>query len=546
LCVVMYRRIVARGVLAGVGIGVSRVRGGSRVGAAALRATYGRAVRPLGTTRQRRLVNTLTSTASLESALLRSSRVLASARLLSERPRFQAGNRSHFSTSSPLTVYKEKVKNGQLSTDQSQVKALELLEPLFNEVQDYNPGPLVPLKRKTGEGMSLQDAVKGFSMEKGSDRDDNSGGGFFSSLFGSSKPKPAAKPKQSTVVTQRSGTGKTPKGLYMFGGVGCGKTMVMDMFFDQSPVRRKRRVHFNAFMLECHDRMHRLRQSGVSEDPIPHLARQILDECYLLCFDEMQVTDIGDALLLRRLFDELFHGGIIVVATSNRPPDDLYYNGIQRHLFVPFIKQVKEKSNVFDFNSKEDYRLAGTLEGSTYITPLSDEGSDKVEALWKELTKNSVSKPVVLTRQGRNINVPMAAEATDTARFTFSDLCEKPLGAGDYLTIAGEYHTVFITGIPVLTTFEVNEMRRFITMIDVFYEHKTKVVVSAAAEPLQLFQTNVPDPDANNHGDLLGTAEYTPVVKDEVFAFDRTVSRLTEMQSVEYLRIAGPAHNKGN
>ena len=448
----------------------------------------------------------------------------------------------NFSSETPLSVYKQKVADGTFQKDPSQLKALELLEPLFDVIGEYDPGPLIPLQQKQDKGMSIQDAVKGFSMEQGSDQDE---GGFFSSLFGSRKSKASA-PKQSysRPSTKLAKQGPAPKGLYMYGGVGCGKTMVMDLFFDLAPLKRKRRVHFYAFMLECHDRMHRLRQQGLAEDPVPHLARQLLNECYLLCFDEMQVTDIGDALLLRRLFDELFNGGIVVVATSNRPPDDLYYNGIQRHLFLPFIEQLKERGAVFDYDSKHDYRLEGTMEGSTYLTPLNEDSAQGIEALWEELTKGSDVGPNILTRQGRNIHVPMAAEITDTARFDFSDLCEKATGSGDYLTIASEYHTVFVTNVPVMTKFEQNEMRRFITMVDIFYENKTKLIISAEKEPQELFVTDGVDDDGEEIADLLGTAEYTTVEKDEVFAFGRTVSRLMEMQSVEYLRQAGPAHNK--
>ena len=451
------------------------------------------------------------------------------------------------SSSSPLQEYESLVKQGKLHSDPSQVQALKLLEPLFHKLKEYTPGPLIPLKQREDAGLSMEDALKGFSSEIGSDKEST---GFFSSLF-SSKPKKkkAPPPTTSGPATKLGAGGQTaPKGLYMYGGVGCGKTMIMDMFYANAPAKRKRRVHFNQFMLECHDRMHRLRQGGLNEDPIPHLARSLLSECYLLCFDEFQVTDIGDALLLKRLFDELFSGGIVVVATSNRPPDDLYYNGIQRHLFLPFISRLKETSHVFDYDSQQDYRLEGTMDGTNYLIPHdSEESKTKVETLWKELTKNGPTSPRILTTKGRNINVPLAAENTDVARFTFADLCESYMGAGDYIKIAQTYHTVFLLDIPVLTKFEINEMRRFITLIDVLYEHDTKVIFSAAADPIALF---VSDDDKKSgdqeqdHGDLLGTKEYTQVDKDEVFAFDRTVSRLTEMQSLEYLRRVGVAHNK--
>eukprot|EP00944_MAST-04C_sp_MAST-4C-sp1_P006817 g6817.t1 len=445
---------------------------------------------------------------------------------------------------SPLEEYESLVKAGKLHSDPSQLYACRQLDLLFHSLKDYTPGPLIPIQQRQDEGMSMQDALRGFASEVGSDEEGPSG--FFSSLFSSApKKKPKAAAPSGTVTKVGAGGATAPKGLYMYGGVGCGKTMVMDMFYASAPAKRKRRVHFNQFMLECHDRMHRLRQNGLSEDPIPHLARNLLSECYLLCFDEFQVTDIGDALLLKRLFDELFSGGIVVVATSNRPPDDLYYNGIQRHLFLPFISQLKQTCNIFDFDSKQDYRLEGTVEGSNYITPIDTEETNlKVASLWKELTKNGKTSSKILTTKGRNIHVPLAAENTNVARFTFADLCEKPLGAGDYIKIAQTYHTIFLLDIPVLTKFEINEMRRFITLIDILYEHDTKVVFTASADPMNLFKPeNEVDADEDlDHGDLLGTAEYTPVIKDEVFAFDRTISRLTEMQSTEYLRRASAAH----
>ena len=287
-----------------------------------------------------------------------------------------------------------------------------------------------------------------------------------SSIFG--KPKPPLAPVD-ILSTSIPGA---PQGVYMYGGVGCGKTMIMDMFFDQAPSNlNKKRVHFHEFMIDCHARMHKLRQSGVEEDPVPFIARQMVDEGgHLLCFDEMQVTDIADALIMRRLFDELFRSGVIVVATSNRPPTDLYYNGIQRHLFLPFIAAVEKKCVVHDLDSPTDYRLLKTNEynadgeSNTYVHPLSDQTSQKMDNLWNTLTKGGGERKTSLIVLGRSVNVPSSAISTQIARFGFKDLCAIPLGAGDYIAIARAYHTIFITDIPILNVGVLDQVRACVVL----------------------------------------------------------------------------------
>uniref|UniRef100_A0A7S3Z7F6 EF-hand domain-containing protein n=1 Tax=Lotharella globosa TaxID=91324 RepID=A0A7S3Z7F6_9EUKA len=315
--------------------------------------------------------------------------------------------------------------------------------------------------------------------------------------------------------------GSAPRGIYLWGGVGCGKTMLMDLFYKTIDKPRKRRVHFHAFMLDLHKRMHELRTTGnVKGDPIPHITKEIIEECWLLCFDEFQVTDIADALVMRRLFDSLWEQGLVVFATSNRPPDDLYYNGIQRELFVPFIDECKERNEVHHLLSPTDYRLMGT-KAATYMSPLNDTTQKQAEDLFHRLTVTDPdTSPKTVELNGRTLKVPMGSFRNGVAWFTFADLCAMPKGAEDFIAIADTFPTVFVVDVPTLTRNEMNQVRRFITLVDALYESRTKVVFTAQSYAHELFV-----------GD--GGPE------DELFAFDRTVSRLTEMQSLEYLEMAG-------
>ncbi|MTI00249.1 cell division protein ZapE [Roseibium sp. RKSG952] len=307
------------------------------------------------------------------------------------------------------------------------------------------------------------------------------------------------------------------QGLYMWGGVGRGKTMLMDLFFEVTVIRRKRRAHFHEFMLDVHERIHAHRQAHKrgevkEDDPIPPVARQIARETRLLCFDEFSVTDIADAMILGRLFTQLFELGVIVVATSNVDPNDLYKDGLNRQLFLPFIKLLKSKVNVLHLDSPTDYRLEKLAGTPVYVTPLGNGAGDEVDLLWRRLTCGVAAHREELENKGRIIPVPMAAAGA--ARFSFEDLCANPLGASDFLRIAHAFGTVFIENVPVMTKARRNEAKRFITLIDTLYDNGIKLVVSAAAEP---------------HG-LYVAADGT-----EAFEFDRTVSRLIEMRSEEYL-----------
>ncbi|MBZ9736990.1 cell division protein ZapE [Mesorhizobium sp. CA18] len=307
------------------------------------------------------------------------------------------------------------------------------------------------------------------------------------------------------------------KGLYIHGGVGRGKTMLMDMFFELLPVRRKRRVHFNDFMADVQDRIQKHRQArkegAVKEDdPIPPVARALADEAWVLCFDEFSVTDIADAMILSRLFSALFANGVVLVATSNVAPENLYRDGLNRQLFLPFISLLERNAHVMTLDAEKDYRQEKLNRQPVYVTPDDAAAERALDEAWKAMTHGQQIGEVTLTLKGRQLVVPRAAG--DAARFSFADLCEKPLGARDYLAIAGRFSTVFIDHVPVLGEGKRNEAKRFILLIDTLYDHRMRLVMSAAAPPERL---------------------YTAKRGTEVFEFERTASRLVEMQSRDWL-----------
>ena len=310
------------------------------------------------------------------------------------------------------------------------------------------------------------------------------------------------------------------RGLYVWGKVGRGKTMLMDLFFGQVPLRRKRRVHFHEFMAEIHERIHATRaliKAGKIKDadPIPPIAGELAESVRLLCFDEFSVTDIGDAMILGRLFSRLFELGVVVVATSNVEPDRLYEHGLNRGHFLGFIKLLKERVDVVALDARTDFRLEKLERGEVYLRLDGEAATKRLDELWARLTGAPGGAPASLTNKGREIRIPRAAFGA--ARFSFADLCEMPLGAADYLKIAHAYHTVFIDGIPVLGPDKRNEAKRFINLIDALYDNRVKLVASASAAP---------------------DALYKGVNGTEVFEFDRTASRLIEMQSHDYLAAA--------
>ena len=309
------------------------------------------------------------------------------------------------------------------------------------------------------------------------------------------------------------------KGLYVWGDVGRGKTMLVDLFCAASEVRRKRRAHFHEFMADVHDRVREARHALkmgqlVNGDPIRRVADEIAQETWLLCFDEFHVTDIADAMILGRLFTRLFEQGVVLVATSNVAPEDLYYEGLNRALFLPFINLLQEHVDIVHLAARTDYRLE-KLEGiATWYVPADDDAEVALDIAWQKFTGGFEGMSVDLKMAGRVLQVPEAAMGV--ARFTFGQLCEQPLGANDYLRLARDCHTIIVDRIPVMHHANRNAAKRFIILIDTLYENAVKFIASAAAEPTDLYDA---------------TDGY------EVTEFKRTVSRLIEMRSESYLAL---------
>ncbi len=301
-----------------------------------------------------------------------------------------------------------------------------------------------------------------------------------------------------------------PQGLYIWGNVGRGKSMLMDLFFQEVRVEKKRRCHFHAFMQEVHARMHQLRQEGL--DPVVVLAQQLAEETRLLCFDELQATDVADATLLYRLFDGLFAAGVVVVSTSNRPPASLYTGSVQRERFGKFIGLIEGHMKVMSLSSATDYRhmQLKSLE-KVYFWPLGAEADEAVEAAIAHLCDDATAHKDEFVVQGRH--VPFTLYSQSMGAFTFQQLCEQPMGPADYLAIAKRLDTVILTGIRKLSAEGKNTAKRFVTLIDALYEHKVVLVCTAEAPPEALYSEG-----------------------DGSFEFKRTESRLAEMQSSNYLR----------
>ena len=332
-------------------------------------------------------------------------------------------------------------------------------------------------------------------------------------------------PRRRLFSVGGNGAQNEVKGIYLYGDTGRGKSFLMDLFFGGVTLAKKRRVHFNAFMAETHQRIHEWRTLSEDEresreehvreagdDPIAPVAKRIASEATLLAFDEFQVTDVADAMILGRLFEKLFAAGVIVVATSNTPPQRLYEGGINRGLFLPFIAMIEEKMQVVELNGPRDYRLGHMDDLTVYMTPLNAETDAAMDAAWERLTDTKRGNPQTLFVFQRKLIVPQAEKGV--ARFTFDAVCREPLGAVDYVALAKAFHTILIDRVPSFGPEDGNVARRFTLLVDTLYDERVKLVCSAAAPPAELC-SRCEDADW----------------------FKRAASRLMEMQRAQYLRM---------
>lgn len=331
----------------------------------------------------------------------------------------------------------------------------------------------------------------------------------------------AAPPRGSTLWRLLRKAPEPPRGLYMWGGVGRGKSMLMDLFFSTVKIQRKKRAHFHEFMLDVHARLADARKSEKG-DPIPPVVQSLADEARLLCFDEMVVNNMADAAIMSRLFTGLLDSQVTIVTTSNREPDELYKNGLNRQLFMPFIDLIKDRLDVMTLNGPTDYRLDRLGDAQLWHSPNGPEATKALSDAFFRLTdypvedRAKVPSDDIPVQGGRTLHVPKSLKGV--AVFSFKRLCAAARGAPDYLAIARRFHTVILVGIPVLGPENRNEAARFVTLIDALYEYKVKLLASADAQPASLYPEG-----------------------DGAFEFERTVSRLMEMQSDDYLALGhGP------
>lgn len=328
--------------------------------------------------------------------------------------------------------------------------------------------------------------------------------------------KPASK---SGLIGRFFADTQAPHGLYIHGEVGRGKTMLMDLFFQNSAVAHKRRSHFHEFMADVHERIFGFRQKIAQHeipntDPVLLTAASIFDDAWLLCFDEFHVTDIADAMILGRLFSRLFELGTVIVATSNVAPDDLYKDGLNRALFLPFIAQIEARMDVLQLDARTDFRMEKLAGVKMWLVPADKAADAALDKAWETLAGSRSAPPRDIELKGRVLHVPHSAHGV--ARFSFAELCEKPLGASDYLRIARDYHTVIVDHVPVMQYEDRNPAKRFIALIDTLYENHVKLIASAAAELAELYRAQE---------------------GFEASEFRRTISRITEMGSESYVAL---------
>jgi cell division protein ZapE len=367
----------------------------------------------------------------------------------------------------PLPAFRAMVAAGELAPDASQEQVARRLQALWSRLRGYDPAPKPP-----------------------------NGGSLFARLLRRAEP-----------VADR------PNGLYIVGEVGRGKSMLMDLFFAAADVRRKRRIHFHRFMQDAHARFHAFKRDDPSiDDPIPPLADAIAAEAALLCFDEFQVNDIADAMILGRLFQALFDRGVVVVTTSNVAPEDLFKGQPGRDAFLPFIALLKQRLDVLVMDAGRDFRRQRLREMRTWLVPPDARAEQELDRAFAELTAGAEAKPDTMWVMGRKFTVPLAAEGV--ARCDFELLCGTPLGAGDYLALATRYHTLILDGIPRLSPDNYDKARRFIVLIDTLYDQRVTLLASADATPDQLYRRG-----------------------ENAQMFERTASRLDEMQSKDWLEL---------
>ncbi len=305
-----------------------------------------------------------------------------------------------------------------------------------------------------------------------------------------------------------------PKGLYIYGSVGCGKTLIMDIFYNSIAIKAKRRVHFHEFMDEIHQAIADFRKQNNSKkgarDPIVHIIKPIIKEVRLLCFDEFHVTDITNAMILQRLFEKLFHAGIVVIATSNIEPDNLYKDGLNRQLFLPFISLLKQYVDIYHMHSDKDYRQENLRDKKMFFFGQGEKAKRAMDEIFTRLSGGQKGERAIITNLNRKIIIPK--QGGGVARFSFADLCEKPLSSRDYLKIARQFSTIIVENIPDFSKTSPSAIKRFILMIDVFYDHSTKLAANFTTPLDKLIVDN-----------------------DNKFEFKRTISRLKEMNSAKYI-----------